>query len=372
MKLLENEAKEIFAKYGIETPKRFVIEDKAGLAVAYDSMPAETVLKPMGIKGRGKAGLIEFPNGLKDAEEKLDSLSAKVKHDKEASGFILEEKVDIAKEFYVGVTVDYASGRPVLIMSPEGGISIEDTAKSSPERMRSLHIDITAGLDEPAVRTAIKELGIAESDKFYSVVESVYGAFREYDADTLEINPLALTKDGRLIALDAVLNINDDSLFKHPELEAAYAKRRYKTDFEREMGAQGWSYVDLDGDIGMISSGAGLSMATLDLIKMGGGKPANFLDMAQVNGDGIAKGLEIISKKPGINAIFVNLIAGLNRCDVMAEGVKKFSATGNKIPLVVRMVGNMSEEGTKVLASAGIKNIDSLEDAVDTAIRAAK
>ncbi len=372
MKLLENESKRIFREYGISTPAEVACGSREEIFAALRGAKERMVIKPMGIKKRGKAGLIEFADSGEDAIKKLDALDSKM-HGHENVGFIVEERVDIRKEFYVAVTIDYAVGEPVLLVSSEGGMDIEEVAKEDKKGFSSMPISLIDGLDREGVLDTLRNAGIEDADAFYGIVEKAYKIFLDYDAETLEINPVALDSRGGLVAVDAVLNIDDASLYRHAELETLNNERRYKNEFEREMAAQGWAYLELEGNIGIISSGAGLSMSTLDLIKIYGGEPANFLDMAQVDGNGIKKGLEILSRKKGMKVIFINLVAGLNRCDSMAEGVKAFMAENTlDVPVVVRMVGNRSEEGARVLREAGLENIESLEDAITKAIAESK
>jgi succinyl-CoA synthetase beta subunit len=371
MKLLENEAKGIMESYGISVPKSATAQDPQGVGEAYRQVGGSVVVKPLGIKRRAKAGLIAFASSGSEAAGAAARMAEKL-GGKAANGFIIEQKMPVEKELYIGITIDYALGRPVLLLSPDGGIDIEQAAKGDQNRVRRIQIDITKGLDRKETLDALNQLGFPDPEATYGVVERMYRIFRDYGADTIEINPLAIS-GGKPVALDAVLSIDDDSLSKHPDLLKLHKSRKYKTKYEEEMGEQGWAYIDLDGNIGMISSGAGLSMSTLDLIQMHGGRAANFLDMAQVDGKGIARGLEIISTKPGVKVVLINLVAGLNRCDSMAEGVKSFvAANPNHAPVVVRMVGNRSDEGTAVLREAGLDNVASLGEAVDKAIALAR
>jgi len=234
--------------------------------------------------------------------------------------------------------------------------------------VKKIWIDITSGIDYGSVKSALQELSVENRDGFIKIVESVYSIFRNCDAEIVEINPLAVSVSGDFIAVDGVININDDAMFRHPEFENR--KKEFRTDMERQMGEMGWSYIDLDGNIGVICSGAGLSMATLDLVSLYGGKTANFLDMAQVDGNGIYRAFEILTQKENLKAILINLFAGLNRCDSMAEGAKEF-VTRNKIsvPVIARMVGNKEEEGERILREAGIQNFSDLEKAVEAVVR---
>lgn len=373
MRLLENEAKEIFGQHGISIPRGVVARTVDDAVAFYASLGSEAVVKPLGIKGRGKAGLIAFvknANELANAAQKFFGMDV---NGEKITQILVEEKVDIAKEFYIAVTIDYAASTPVVVLSSQGGVDIEDVAKKSPRKVKKMPVDITVGINAAVLEKMASETFGEKADELVAIIDNLYSIFRKYDAETAEINPLVVTKRGELIAVDAVLNVNDDSLSRHPGLAKLDKERKYRSEFERQMGELGWSYIDMDGNIGIISSGAGLSMATLDLIQQHGGKPANFLDMAQVDGEGIYKAFDILTRKPNVKAILINLFAGLNRCDDMASGVKRFlSERKVSVPIVVRMVGNREDEGVQILKEVGLENVPELEKAVEIVVEASR
>ncbi len=369
MKFYEHEAKEIFNKFGIQTPKYKLIRLAEDTARIFNEIGGTVVLKPLGIKQRGKQGYVFFVDNADEAKEKTEKLLAV----EGVSQVLAEEKVNIKKELYVGITIDHSAGKIVLILSSEGGVDIEDISKKEPGKIKKIYINILDGLRIEEVREAIRSLGLEEIKDLENIVQKIYKIFKKYDAEILEINPLAIAEDGKLVAVDAVLNISDDALFRHPEFEALAKERNYATEIERLAGNMGWSYIELDGNIGILSSGAGLTMSILDLIKLYGGKPSNFLDTAQMGADEIYKAFEILSKNQKIKVIFVNIFAGLNRCDDLAVGIRRYVLDYNpKTPIVVRMIGNMEDEGFKILKEIGIEPIKELEAAVEKAVNITK
>lgn len=366
LKLHEYEAKTIFKKFGIPVPRGNVFESVGEL----NSIDFPVVVKPQGIKGRGKIGSIIFANNLIEAKEALSKLLNSEIKGEIIRQVLIEERIDVQKEIYVAIAIDFSKRRPVLIVSSDGGVDIEETAEKSPDKIRKTYSDISKVLKEEDIRNLAEFLG--SNEKFEDIVIKLWKIFKDYDAELVEINPLALTKSGDFIALDAVLNVNDDSLFRHPDLEKI-RKREYKNDLERIADEMKWTYIDLDGNIGILSSGAGLTMAILDLIKIYGGSPANFLDTAQMDADGIYKAFELLSKKQGLKVILVNIFAGLNRCDDLAEGIKRYvSDYKPKTPIVVRMIGNREEEGKRILREVGIDAIPELEKAIEKSVEISK
>ncbi|MBI4015158.1 MAG: ADP-forming succinate--CoA ligase subunit beta [Candidatus Aenigmarchaeota archaeon] len=352
MRLLETDAKELLSKAGISVPTGKRVSTAAE-AEAVAREIGEVVLKVLGKKGRGKAGMIKFANSPAEAFE-----AAKELLEKSDEGLIIEKKLDILEELYVAFAVDFSISKPVLIVSKKGGVEIENQAD-----VKKIPINILRGLTAEQAGEAVAYLGHAELSPF---LQLLYKQFRKIDSELLEINPLAITANGAYVA-DALIEINDDSLSRQP-----FRQETPTGGIEAEMAGAGWSYHDLGGSVGLICSGAGLSMATLDLIQIFGGKPANFLDMAQVDGDGIYRGLEILSKKQGVRSIIISLFAGLNRCDSMAEGITRFvREKGQKVPIIVRMVGNREEEGFAILRSIGLEPYKELEAAVKKAVEVA-
>jgi len=374
MQIYEDDAKEFFRAAGIDVPRFFIADSVDGAGAGFRGINSRVVVKPIGIKGRGKLGLVRFT----DSEEGLRSVAremlGKEVNGKRVSKLIVEETVpSIKRELYLAITIDDILRSAVVVFSTRGGVDIEEVSRSDPGAIAKIPVSITAGIDMLAVSDRLAGMGLgAAAGKVAAAVESAYSLFRKYDAETLEINPLVVTGDDRVLALDALINVNDDSLFRHPELAEIRQRNNAQSDHERRMAELGWSYVDLEGNIGIVCSGAGLTMATLDMLNAYGGRAANFLDMAQVDGDGLYKALDIIMERKDLDAVFVNLFAGLNDCKKMAEGIARYSSEKKPpIPIIARVVGNNEDEGFKIFQDANVTNLTSLEEAAQMVTRVA-
>ncbi|UCF09109.1 MAG: ADP-forming succinate--CoA ligase subunit beta [Thermoplasmata archaeon] len=367
MKLHEYKAKEIFADYGLPVPEGLLVKHPEDLK----EFDFPVVLKSQVlVGGRGKAGGIKFADTLEEARAKIGELL-----DMEIKGLpvklvLVEKKADIVKEFYVGFVVDRAAKRNVLILSSAGGMDIEEVARTSPDKIVKLAIAPKEGLEPYQVRVAVKKLGLSgkEMVKVADVATKLYRAFTEYDAELAEINPLALTPDG-FIGVDAKMNIDDNALYRHKELAREFAKSEEYTSIEKMAKEAGLSYVELEGDIGVIGCGAGLVMASLDTLALYGGKAANFLDVGGgANAENMRRALELILMKEGLKSIFINIFGGITRCDEIAHGIVDFAP---EIPISVRMMGTNEEEGKKILIDNGYVIRDSIEESAKEAIRLA-
>lgn len=325
------------------------------------------VLKPqLGVKGRGKAGGIGFADDPAQAGIEAERLFDLTIKGEAVKLLLVEERMAIADEIYLAVTVDYAARRPLIMASSGGGVDIETVAESDPDRLFRIPVNILAG---PATTDFIP---IAErlGEDVARYLEILYRIFRDFDAEMVEINPLARTTDGYLCAVDAVLNVNPDSVFRHDDLITLKAEIPADDPIAEEAARSKWTYIDLSGDIGILSSGAGLTMTILDLIHNAGGKPANFLDTAQIDDEGIYHAFDLLSRARKTRVLLVNIFAGLNRCDRLAEGILRYLEDHPiEIPLVVRMVGNREEEGLRLLKENGISPFSRLEEAVEEAVR---
>lgn len=375
MKLFEFEAKSILQSYGISIPKGRVVDNAKNVKEAVLEIGKPVVLKSqILVAGRGKAGGIVFANNPVEAMEAAFKLIGSRIKDLEVEKLLVEEKLNIVKEFYASVAVDRSNRSYVVLASTEGGVDIEEVAEKSPEKIVRHHVDLAFGFSEFHARKIARKLGLWGDDlrKFSSVIHSLYRIAVDYDAELVETNPLVKTSDGNFVAADARIIIDDNALFRHKEFSG-----RELAEFnvlEVEAKKHGLSYVDLTGDIGCLVNGAGLAMATMDLVKLLGGEPANFLDIGGgARADVIKEGMKILLSKPGIKAVLVNILGGITRCDEVAKGIiKALEEAGNKVPLVVRLVGTKEEEGWKILEEAGIHVYRDVEDAVKEAIRIAK
>ncbi len=368
MKLHEYKAKEIFARFGIPVPNGILVKDPSELK----EFPFPVVLKSQVlVGGRGKAGGIKFADNLEEAKERINELLGMEIKGLTVKLVLVEEKAEILKELYVGFVVDRQAKRNVLIISSKGGVNIEDTARNDPDKIAKLAINPLTGLQSYEVRNLVKSLGIEGKDmvSVAGVAEKLYKAFKAYDAELAEINPLVLTPDG-LRAVDAKLIVDDNSLYRHPDLAREFSRSEEYTDIEKMAREADLSYVDLDGDIGVIGCGAGLVMASLDTLKLSGGSAANFLDVGGgANAENMKRALELVSMKQGIKSIFINIFGGITRCDEIAQGIVEFAPA---IPISVRMMGTREEEGIKILKDNGYVVSDTLEGSAKEAIKLAE
>ena len=327
------------------------------------------VLKPqLGVKGRSKVGGIGFADDAEGARAEARRLLRMTVKGEAVRTLLVEERVEISDEIYVAVTVDPSARCPVIITSAEGGVDIEEVARDRPEQVRRTLVNILTGPGSDQLRAASAALG----EDCSPVIETLYGIFRSWDAEIVEINPLVRTTSGELMAVDAVLNIDRDAVGRHQELVALREEIPVEDEIADEAARNNWTYIEMPGDIGVLSSGAGLTMAILDLIHRVGGSPANFLDTAQIDEQGIFSAFELMARARPHRVLLVNLFAGLNRCDAMAHGIRRYlSEHPPAVPVVVRMVGNLEEEGHRILRQAGLTPFSQIEEAVEEAVRIA-
>jgi succinyl-CoA synthetase beta subunit len=365
VRLYEFEAKKFFGKYNIPLPPGEVVNSPDSAFESAKKLGKPVVLKSQILSGgRGKAGGIKFASTPEEAKTKAEELfKAKIK------GFpvekvLVEEKLDIAKEFYLGVTIDRLNYRIVIIGCDQGGIDIEETAQKSPEKIKRLSLDIDQNFYSFLGRNLAKSIGIESADMgtVSNIILSLFNLFKKTDSKLVEINPLVLTKDKKFLAADARMSLDDDALFRHPEFAQEGIEKRHEEGemTQREKKAKEWGipYLDLDGDIGMFPGGAGFGIMGNDFINYFGGKPANFMD----SGGGptperLAKMLILLDENPNVKAIFGARFGGISRCDDFAKGVVMFlKEHGLSKPMVLRMTGNMWEEGVRIFQEAKKEN----------------
>lgn len=357
MNVKETDAKAILKKEGIGVPIGIEVFSAADAVRGFRALGGKAVIKPIGIKGRGKRGLVSFVSSENEAADASARMLGLNVDGQIIESLIIEEHRDVSKEYYFAFSLDFSSAMAVAIAG-NGGINVED-GKESLSR-HSFDLDGGFGVDDAC--KLIEAAGIPEREEACKIIMGLYRIFCAYGAETVEINPAGLDRSGRLTALDAFISLDGAQMIHPDEMKKGVGAR---------MSGKGWSYVDIGGDVGLVCSGAGLAMATLDMISMAGGKPANFLDLAQVNGDGVYEACCILSERGSMKAMLVNLFAGLNRCDEMAEGVRRFIE--DKKPgfrVVVRMAGNRVREGEEVLLRCGIRNFADMESAVKAAVDA--
>ncbi len=366
MKLHEYQAKDIFKRFGIPVPNGIVAETPQGIVEAAEKLaPGKFVVKAqIHAGGRGKGGGVKLVDSPKEAGEKAAAMLGKPLVTKQTGPegrivrtVLVAEAQDIVKEWYAAVTLDRATGRPVIMVSPEGGMDIEEVAEKTPEKIFRVTVDPRYGLQDFEGRFLAKSLGLAGKDvhKGAAFLKKMVTLYLSVDATLVEINPLILTASGDLLALDAKMDIDDNALFCHKDL-AALADP-YETDpLELEAEKHGLNYIRLTGTVGAMVNGAGLAMATMDLIKQAGGDPANFLDVGGgASAEKIAAGFRLILSDERVKAILINIFGGILRCDLLAQGVVLAAKeTGVPVPMIVRLQGTNAEEGQKILNESGI------------------
>ncbi len=391
MNIHEFQAKELFDRYGVATPAGKVATTPEAAADAARAIPGKVVVKAqIHAGGRGKG---TFTNGFEggvhlcDTAEQAGEIAANmlgqtlVTHQTGPEGKLVRQvlvakAVDIASEFYLAVLMDRATERPVVVASPEGGVDIEEVAASRPEAITREPVDPLLGLQPFQARKIAAGLGLP-SDKIAAAAKlilSLHELFASCDCSMVEINPLVLTTDGEVLALDAKFNFDDNALYRHPEIAAL---RDPEEEDPREVEASKFhlNYIGLDGDIACMVNGAGLAMATMDIIKHFGGEPANFLDVGGgASEDQVTQAFRILTEDPNVKAILVNIFGGIMKCDVIAQGIINAAKSIQlQVPLVVRLEGTNVEQGRDLLAASGLDIIaaDDLADAAAKVVKAA-
>ena len=365
MKLHEFQAKQIFAEYGITVPRGVVVKTPDEACKAAQDFGGSAVIKAqVHAGGRGKAGGVQLVRSSQEAEETALNLLGKnlVTHQTDGEGvpvnlLLVEELADIDKELYVGLTIDRDFGGTVLIGSPYGGMEIEEVAANNPEHIHTEPIEPVIGLMSYQTRRLGTKLGLDQNKARATskVMDILYRIFTENDCSLIEINPLIITKQGDIVALDGKIDIEDDSLFRHDEIRRL-RDRDQEDKLEAEASDLDIAYVNLDGNVGCLVNGAGLAMATLDVANAAGATPANFLDVGGgADDEKVAKAVGIILSDPKVNRVLVNVFGGILRCDIAARGiVLAYSRVDSHIPLVVRMLGTNVDEGKEILANSGL------------------
>ncbi len=378
MKIHEYQGKEILRQFGVPTPRgRACFSVDEAVAAAEELGGSIWVVKAqIHAGGRGKGGGVIVARTLEDVRNAAGKILGMqlVTHQTGAEGqlvrrLLVEEGAQIAREFYLGMVVDRDSQRVALLASSEGGMEVEEVAKNTPELIHTLRIDPVAGLLDADAAQVARQIGIPEASiaGAVTVLQGLYRAFVEKEAMLAEINPLVLTADGSVLALDAKFNFDSNALFRHPEV-VAYRDLDEEDPAEIEASKFDLSYISLDGDIACLVNGAGLAMATMDIIKLYGGNPANFLDVGGgATREKVTEAFKLMLKNPNLSAILVNIFGGIMKCDVIAEGVvAAVREVHLSVPLVVRLEGTNVELGKKILADSGLPII-SASDMADAA-----
>ena len=366
MKLHEYQAKEIFARYGIATPPGQVVTTAAAARTATADLGGQAVVKAqVHAGGRGKAGGIKVVRSPEEAEQAAQAFLGQrlVTHQTDSQGVpinsvLIEGLADIRRELYVALTIDRGHRGPVLIVSAAGGMDIEEVAATRPEDIHTEPIEPVLGLMPYQTRrlTARLNLEPSQARPAAQVLNALYRIFTENDCSLVEINPLIITGDDRVVALDAKLDLEDDSLFRHSDLREL-RDRSQEDALEAEAADRDIAYVNLDGSVGCLVNGAGLAMATLDVTNAAGAAPANFLDVGGgADEEKVAAAVGIILSDPKVNRVLVNIFGGILRCDIAARGiVMAFERQNSTLPLIARMLGTNVEEGKAILQASSLK-----------------
>jgi succinyl-CoA synthetase beta subunit len=374
MKLYEYESKDIAKRYGVTTPRGRLVSTPEEAKRAASELGSVVIKAQVLVGGRGLAGGVKVAENPEDAYAVAERLLSTSIRGERVEKLLVEEKVCISRELYLSLTVDRATRRPVYLVSEMGGVEIEELAKKYPEKIHRVYVDPGVGYLEYMSREAIQVLKLpwALLQDLSQIMRAMYNIMIDYDAELVEFNPLALTCDNKLVALDAKIIIDDNSLYRRVELQKLYG--RDLSEYEKRAKELGFSYVELDGDIGVISNGAGLTMATMDSILYYGGKPANFLDIGGgARRESVKEAVKLMLNHPRSRVLLVNIFGGITRCDEVAAGiVEAIREVGAVKPIVVRMLGTNEEEGRRILREHGIEVYSEMDDAVKAAVEVAK
>ncbi len=377
MRLHEYQAKDVFADAGIPTPDSTLARtvDEAVEAAAEIGYPV-AIKAQVHVGGRGKAGGIKLVDDDDEAREAAEDILGMDLKGYTVDRVLVEEAVDFVNELYVGVTMDRGEGKPVAMVSTRGGVNIEEVAEEDPDAIAREHIDPAFGLHDYQARKAVYDAGVDQSiaRDVSSVLTTLYDLWEERDGADAEINPLMVTGDDEVIAADAVFNLDEDALFRQPEL-AEMEDEATGDGLEAKANEYGFDYVRLSGNVGIIGNGAGLVMTTLDLVDYYGGKPANFLDIGGgAKAERVANALDMVFSDENVDAVVFNIFGGITRGDEVANGINNALEQFDEIPkpVIVRLAGTNAEEGMEILNTELVQVEATLEDAVQGAVKAAE
>jgi len=385
MKIHEYQAKALLAECGVPIPRgRVATTPVEAKAIAQELGGTVVVKAQIHAGGRGKGGGVRLAKSPEQAEQEASRILGMMlrTHQTGAEGqrvkrVLVEEGMDIRQELYLSIVIDRKAGLPVLMASSAGGMEIEEVARTRPEAIVKVHVDPATGIQRFHARKLGFGLGFHgdQVKAFADLITRLYGAFEQKDCSLAEINPLVVTVDGRLLALDAKMNFDDNALFRHPEIQALRDLDE-ESPLEVEASSYSLNYIKLDGAVGCMVNGAGLAMATMDIIKLAGGEPANFLDVGGgASAEQIENAFRILISDPHVKAVLINIFGGILRCDRLAEGViravKRLDVT---LPIVIRMEGTNVELGQQMLRESGLNFVaaQGMRDAAQKAVHAAR
>ncbi len=375
MKLHEYQSKRFFARCGVPIPQGGVAGSPEEARQIASRLGGKVVVKAQVlVGGRGKAGGIQLANDADEAGRLAGQILGMKIKGLLVKKVLIDQAADIQREIYLGVVLDRAARRPVMMASSEGGVEIEEVARTTPEKIARTTIDPFLGLQDYQARNLAMAMGLGRENirGFSRIARGLYDAYVSCDASLAEINPLVVTGDGQLLAVDAKMVLDDNALYRHPDL-AEMRDLSEEAPAEREARKYGINYVKLDGEIGCMVNGAGLAMATMDIIRLAGSLPANFLDIGGgAKADKVAAALRIILSDPNVKAVLFNIFGGITRCDEVAKGIlEALKEVPTGVPMVARLVGTNEKEGRVLLAEAKIQTASTLFEAADLAVKAA-
>jgi succinyl-CoA synthetase beta subunit len=376
LKIHEYQAREILSGYGVPIPRFEVVDDSRDARRVAEKIGSMVVVKAqVHVGGRGKAGGVKLAQTPREAEAHASAILGMDIKGLTVERVMVADAVDIDREYYAGIVVDRATKRPVYMVSAAGGVDIEEVAATTPERIHKHPVDPEDGLSEADAQELAGKLDARPhvARDIAVVVEKLYEAFIGSDASLAEINPLVVTPDEQVWAVDAKINIDDNALFRHPDIEAMRDPSS-ETDELRRAREMGLSYIKLEGDVGCIVNGAGLAMTTMDVIKYYGGEPANFLDIGGSSSpEKMQTAIDIITGDPNVKSILLNIFGGITRCDDVARGlVAALEEQPVGLPLVVRLTGTNAEEAGRILAEHEMESAETMDEAVEKAVELAR
>ncbi|MBU2608537.1 MAG: ADP-forming succinate--CoA ligase subunit beta [Chloroflexi bacterium] len=374
MKLFEYEAKRLLKEYGISIPRGDTASNPTKVEAIAEAIGGPVVLKAqILVSGRGKAGGIRFADDAGEARKTASALLGLTIKGCVVTSLLVEEKLDIAEQFYASITVDRQAKQYIVLASTKGGVDIEEVARTSPDSIARHWVDTASGFGTSDALAMLSRFDMNKdvANKLAIMLTTLYQVVMECDAELVELNPLVRTTSGEFIAADSRMIIDDNAIFRHAEFKDRSLQRVDDTANEAKARKQNLSYVDLDGDIGIVGNGAGLVMATIDLVQTMGGQPGNFLDLGGIGNIEVSKkGIMLVMTKPEIKVVMVNVLGGITRCDIVAEAVvQALNESSLKKPVVVRLMGTNEEEGARILEQAGIISYRDMEEAVAQVVK---
>ena len=375
MKLHEYQSKQIFFKFGIPIPRGRVANSSGNVRQIAEELGSKVVVKAQVLSGgRGKAGGIKLADTPEIAENLATQIMGMTINDYPVHKVLVDEAVIIEKELYLGIAIDRVNSLPVLIASAKGGIDIEEIAQNKPEKIIKLNIPLLLSLREYQTRSLALAIELPKNywRIFIEIANGLWQIFKQYDATLVEINPLVITEDYHLLALDGKIEIDDNALFRHPEL-IELRDLEMEDPIEVEARKYGLAYIRMNGEVGCMVNGAGLAMATMDMIKLFGGEPANFLDIGGGAGaEKVAAAFRLILSDSKVKSVLINIFGGITRCDEVAKGIiKALDEIGPQVPIILRLEGNNAKEGRELLKRANINTVNSFSEAAKLAVELA-